>query len=390
MAQELEKEGFQVIRKTTVGDVEKNIQEALDTAISQAQIILLTGGIGPTKDDITQKTLCNYFNCHTYFSEEVYQNIHTLFSASGKEINPLTRRQAIVPDKCTIIQNKVGTAPCTWFEENRKILISMPGVPHEMKWLMTHEIIPRLKKQFRQNLFIHHKTTWISGFTESMLATQLAPFEKQLPPHIKLAYLPQPGLIRLRLSVYTNEETTAIQTITEQNEKLHQILNGHILAKEDKPLEEQIGETLLARKLTIGTAESCTGGRIAAMLTSIPGSSRYFTGSIISYNNNIKHHLLGVSPSDLSHYGAVSRQVVEQMARGAIHALGCTCAVSTSGIAGPSGGTPQKPVGTTWIAVAHHNNIISRCHHFTSTRETNQAHAANTALLMLLELIRKA
>jgi nicotinamide-nucleotide amidase len=389
MGQELGKAGFQVIRRTTVGDVEKDILEAVDAAMNRVQSVLLTGGIGPTKDDITQKTLCRYFDSGLHFSEEVYENILNLFTKQGRTINELTRNQAIVPDKCTVIQNKAGTAPCTWFEKDGKILVSMPGVPYEMKWLMTNEIITRLKERFHQDIFIRHKTTWVSGYTESMLAMHLSEFEGQLPPFVKLAYLPQPGLIRLRLSAYGSNEQESEQAIIKQNEKLHKLIAGHILAKDNKTIEEQIGEALLAKKLTMGTAESCTGGRIAGMLTSVPGSSRYFAGSIVAYGNEVKRHVLGVSYEDLSHYGAVSQAVVEQMSLGAIRVLGCDCAVSTSGIAGPDGGTPEKPVGTVWIAAAYKRNVVSECHHFTGVREMNIVRASNMALLLLLKLIRK-
>lgn len=387
MGQELGKAGFQIIWKTTVGDVEKDMLEVINAAMNRVEIVLVTGGIGPTKDDITKKTLCKYFDSGMHFSEEVYENIMNLFHTSGRAINELTRNQALVPDKCTVIQNKVGTAPCTWFEKDGKILVSMPGVPYEMKWLMTNEIIPRLKKKFRQDVFIHHKTTWVSGFSESMLAITLTQFENELPPFIKLAYLPQPGLIRLRLSAYGNNEQQAEESITEQNEKLHRLLSGHILAEEDVSLEEQIGQALLSRKLMMGTAESCTGGRIAGMLTAIPGSSRYFTGSVVSYSNDVKRHVLGVSSESLSQYGAVSQSVVEQMASGAVRVLGCDCAVATSGIAGPDGGTPGKPVGTIWIAAAYKNKVVSECHHFTGIREMNIVRASNMALLLLLKLI---
>ncbi|MDR0748136.1 MAG: CinA family nicotinamide mononucleotide deamidase-related protein [Tannerellaceae bacterium] len=390
MGQELGKAGFQVIRRTAVGDVAKDILEAIDAAMNRVQVVLLTGGIGPTKDDITQKTLCRYFDSGLHFSEEVYENILNLFTKSGRTMNELTRNQAIVPDKCTVIQNKTGTAPCTWFEKDGKILVSTPGVPYEMKWLMTNEVIPRLKKRFHQDIFIRHKTTWVSRYTESMLAMQLSEFEEQLPSFVKLAYLPQPGLIRLRLSAYGSSEQESEQAITEQNKKLHKLIAGHILAEEDKAIEEQIGEALLAKSLTMGTAESCTGGRIAGMLTSIPGSSRYFTGSIVSYSNDVKRYMLGVSHEDLSRYGAVSQAVAEQMSVGAIRVLGCDCAVSTSGIAGPDGGTPEKPVGTVWIAAAYKGKVVSECHHFTGVREMNIVRASNMALLLLLELIRKA
>lgn len=387
MGQQLEKEGFRVTWRNTVGDVEEDMLEAIDAALNRAQIVLITGGIGPTKDDITKKTLCKYFNSRLVFSQEVYENIQSIFSRSGREINELTRNQALVPDNCTVIQNRAGTAPCTWFERDGRILVSMPGVPYEMKWLMTNEILPRLKKKFLQDVYIQHQTSWVSGFGESDLAIALTDFENELPSFVKLAYLPQPGLVRLRLSAYAESREQAMQTIAEQKDKLHALLGTHILAEEDKPIEEQIGEALLKKHLTMGTAESCTGGRIAAMLTSIPGSSRYFVGSVVSYSNDVKKHVLGVSEDSLEAYGAVSQQVVEQMALGAIRVLGCDCAVATSGIAGPDGGTPEKPVGTVWMAAALKDKVVSECYRFSTIREMNIMRASNMALLKLLQVL---
>ncbi len=389
MGQELGKAGFQVTWRNTVGDVEEDMLEAIDAALNRAQIVLLTGGIGPTKDDITKKVLCKYFDSELHFSDEVYENIKGMFERAGRQMNLLTKNQALVPDKCTVIQNKAGTAPCTWFEKNGRILVSMPGVPYEMKWLMTNEIIPRLKKRFLQDVFIQHTTTWVYGFGESELAIKLTDFEEQLPTFIKLAYLPQPGLVRLRLSAYADSQERAEKTIDEQNSKLHRILAGYILAEEDKPLEELVGDILLKNGLTMGTAESCTGGTISSMLTAIPGSSHYFLGSVVSYSNDVKHNVLGVSKESLEKYGAVSQQVVEQMASGALKVIGCDCGVATSGIAGPDGGTPEKPVGTVWIAAALKDKIISQCYHFGTVRETNIKRASNTALLMLLKLIQQ-
>jgi len=302
MGQHLGEEGFRVIWRTTVGDVEEDMLEAFNRAMQRADIVLITGGIGPTNDDITKKTLCKYFGCGMHFSDEVFDNIQRIFNRSNRKMNELTRNQALVPDNCTIIQNRVGTAPCTWFERDNRILVSMPGVPSEMKWLMSNEITPRLKTRFNQNLFIRHQTCWVAGFTESALAIKLTDFEKQLPSFIKLAYLPQPGLIRLRLSAYTENEEEAIVSISEQREKLHAILAGNILVEEDKAIEVQIGDILRDKQLHMGTAESCTGGHIAGMITSVAGSSDYFVGGIISYSNEVKHRILGVSEESLSTY----------------------------------------------------------------------------------------
>ncbi|MDD4589579.1 MAG: competence/damage-inducible protein A [Parabacteroides sp.] len=389
MGQHLGEEGFRVIWRTTVGDVEEDMLEAFNRAMQRADIVLITGGIGPTNDDITKKTLCKYFGCGMHFSDEVFDNIQRIFNRSNRKMNELTRNQALVPDNCTIIQNRVGTAPCTWFERDNRILVSMPGVPSEMKWLMSNEITPRLKTRFNQNLFIRHQTCWVAGFTESALAIKLTDFEKQLPSFIKLAYLPQPGLIRLRLSAYTENEEEAIVSISEQREKLHAILAGNILVEEDKAIEVQIGDILRDKQLHMGTAESCTGGHIAGMITSVAGSSDYFVGGIISYSNEVKHRILGVSEESLSTYGAVSKEVVEQMVVGATRVLGCDCAVATSGIAGPGGGTEAKPVGTVWIAAKLKEKVVSECFHFGTIRDQNIQRASNTALLMLLKVLEE-
>jgi nicotinamide-nucleotide amidase len=318
----------------------------------------------------------------------VYENIMRIFSLSGRDMNPLTRDQAMVPDVCKVIMNLQGTAPCTWFERDGKVLVSMPGVPYEMKWLMTNEVIPRLKHAFSPDLFIRHRTMWVSGYSESALALKLERFEEELPPFIKLAYLPQSGLVRLRLSVRAAGEEEARQSVATQEAKLCDLLAGKILAAgEDTAPEAALADVLLAGGLTMGVAESCTGGRIASLITSVPGCSRYFAGSVVSYSNDLKRKLLGVSDRDLSEHGAVSRVVVEQMALGAVSLLGCDCAIATSGIAGPSGGTPAKPVGTVWIAATMQDRMVSECYSLGALREPNIARASNMALLMLLGLV---
>lgn len=389
MGQQLGDEGFRVVWRTSVGDEEQDMLDAFDAALKRAQIVLVTGGIGPTKDDITKNTLCKYFGCGMHFSDEVFATIQQIYCRSGRQMNELTRNQALVPDACTVIQNQSGTAPCTWFERDGKVLVSMPGVPSEMKWLMANEVLPRLKAHFRQDMFIRHRTCWVSGYPESVLAIKLAPFEEQLPTFVKLAYLPQPGLIRLRLSAYAESSGQAERAIAEQTDKLHTILAGNILADEDKAIEIQIGELLRTEQLTMGTAESCTGGRIANMITLVPGSSDYFAGGVVSYSNEVKQHVLGVSEESLRQHGAVSREVVEQMVLGAVRVLGCDCAVATSGIAGPGGGTPEKPVGTVWIAAALGERVISECYRFGTVRDQNIQRSANMALLMLLHLLQE-
>lgn len=390
MGQRLEEEGFRVVWHTTVGDEADDMLKAFDTALQRASIVLVTGGIGPTKDDITKKTLCTYFDSGMHFSEEVYRNIEQIYCRTNRTMNELTRNQAWVPDKCTVIQNQAGTAPCTWFEREGKVLVSMPGVPSEMKWLMPHEVLPRLKKRFLQDIFIKHQSCWVSGFPESGLAIRLAAFEEELPSFVKLAYLPQPGIIRLRLSAYASSEAAAESAIREQQMKLHAILGNHIVVEEDRAIEERIGDILKEKGWMMGTAESCTGGRIASMITSVAGSSAYFAGGVVSYSNEVKEQVLGVSAKVLEACGAVSQAVVEQMVAGAIRVLGCDCAVATSGIAGPGGGTPEKPVGTVWIAAGVKDRIVSRCYHFSTIREQNIQRSANMALLMLMQLLTES
>ena len=388
MANLLNDNGFQVIRKLAVGDDAVEIKKAIADARSRVPIVLVTGGLGPTKDDITLKTLCDYFDTSLYFSDEVYAHIERMFQKRGLVMNELTRNQALVPHKATIIQNEAGTAPCTWFEQEDSVLVAMPGVPFEMKWLMEHEVITRLKKKYHQDMYIVHRTISVSGIPEAALAIQLTDFENNLPPFIKLAYLPQSGIIRLRLSAYYDDEKLANETIVAFHRQLKEMLKKYIISEENKNIEVLAGEKLRAKGLTIGTAESCTGGAIAALLTSVAGSSDYFRGSIIAYSNEVKHNLLGVSTDDLMHYGAVSKPVVEQMAKGALPALGCDYAIATSGIAGPSGGTPEKPVGTIWIAVANQETVISKKFNFITIREQNIQRAVNTSLVMLLDYIQ--
>ena len=379
--------GYNVVCKTAVGDNESDIISAIRAAKERAPLILVTGGLGPTKDDITLQTLCEYYGCKLHFSEEIYRYLEQRFQQSGWVMNELTRQQAMVPDQCTAILNQAGTAPCTWFERDGHILISMPGVPSEMKWLMTNEILPRLKKRFKRDLYVKHQTFRVTGYSESALAIHLADFENNLPSFVRLAYLPQLGIMRLRLSVYAQHEQEAAEAIHIFQKRLEERLEGNISVTGDKNIEASVGEKLRRLGQTIGTAESCTGGSIAALLTSVAGSSDYFAGSIVAYANSVKQQVLGVSESDLQQYGAVSQQVVEQMAKGACRVLGCDWAIATSGVAGPGGGTPDKPVGTVWIAVANKNEVVSKIYRFHTIREQNIQRTVNMALTLLMEKI---
>lgn len=387
MGVELNKAGFQISQITSVHDDAVHIKSALDLALSKNDIVLLTGGLGPTKDDITKHTLAEYFDSKMIFDESVLKNIENIFRNRNFQVNELTRNQALVPEKCTVIQNVAGTAPLMWFERDGKVVVSMPGVPFEMKRAMTDEIIPRLTKKYQPSAVIH-KTVQTYGIGESALALQIAEWENSLPKHLHLAYLPNFGIVKLRLSG-TGED--ALQLEFEMNQQIHsliQILGNAIFAFEDKPLEAVLLDKLRKKQLTISTAESCTGGNIAHRITLIPGASDVFKGAIVSYSNDVKKNILNVSEDDLKEFGAVSKQVVEQMATNASRFLQTDISVAISGIAGPTGGTDEKPVGTVWIAVANGKNIISKQYNFGNyTRENFIERVTMTALMMVIENI---
>ena len=387
MSHELNAIGFDVRYKTTVGDNESDMLEAFGKALERAQVVLVTGGIGPTKDDITKKTLCNFFNTSLVFDEKTLATIVTVIRGLGKDLNELTRSQAYVPRNCTVIQNRMGTAPITWFETKGKILVSMPGVPYEMKNAMKEEILPRLRTFFRPADTILYRTFWVGNYSESLLAIRLETFENELPPFIKLAYLPTSGLIRLRLSGYGTDSEGLSRQMEEQREKLFACIGDDIVSEIDENLENILDKQLKEEKLTLALAESCTGGKLASLITAIPGCSSYFKGGIVCYSNEIKQEVLGVDSSLLAKYGAVSQPVVEAMAAGAYRTFHADCIVAVSGIAGPDGGTPEKPVGTVWIAVSYKGKVQSQLYHFSQSRESNILRACNNGIRMLLEAI---
>ncbi len=387
MAGVLNHAGFELAQITSVHDRKDHILESLELALNRADIVLFTGGIGPTNDDITKQTLCEYFETQLVFNESVLKNIETLFSTRPYFIiNDLTRAQAMVPENCTVIQNIVGTAPITWFEKNGKIIVSMPGVPYEMKHAMTTEIISRLHDYFRTPSILH-KTVQVYGFGESALAIKIADWENQLPEHIHLAYLPNSGIVKLRLSGISDNLLELEFVMNQQIDLLSAILGDAIIAFEDKPLEELIGYLLSVKGYSISTAESCTGGNIAHLLTSVAGASNYFKGSVVAYANDVKTNLLAVSFDDIQKFGAVSQTVVEQMANGVRKLLKTDIAVATSGIAGPTGGTSEKPVGLVWISVCSTQRSITREFRFGALRDQNINRATQAALVMLKELL---
>lgn len=387
IAQRLNKVGLDVKYKTTVGDNETDMLDAFERACSRVSVVLLTGGIGPTKDDITKRTLCKFFDSPLVFDETTLATIQEMMKRNNRSLNELTRDQAYVPQKATVIQNRMGTAPCTWFEQEGKVLVSMPGVPYEMKWLMEEEIIPRLKRTFPNVDAILHQTFWVGNYSESMLALKLDRFENELPETIKLAYLPTAGLIRLRLTGKSNDKELLNKQMQHERTKLLTLLSTDIISEDDSPLEQILHHRLIEKGLTLALAESCTGGMLASLFTAIPGSSQYFNGGAVTYANQAKVDLLGVDEADIERVGVVSREVVEQMAAGAKRVFHADCAIATSGIAGPGGGSPEKPVGTVWIAVSYGDQTLSQLYHFTLNRETNIQRACNMGMKMLLELL---
>lgn len=387
MAVELNKAGFEIAQITSVHDDAQHIINALNDAQTRADVILFTGGIGPTKDDITKQTLCKYFDTKLVFNEAVLRNIEELLKNRQRALNELTASQAMVPENCTVIQNPVGTAPITWFEKAGKVIVSMPGVPNEMKNAMSTEIIPRLQKRFETPAIVH-KTIIVKGYPESALALKIADWENNLPEYLHLAYLPTYGIIRLRISGSSDNELALEFEINQQANQLSEILGDAIVSFEDIPLEILVGKVLKNKKITIATAESCTGGNIAHKITEVAGSSDYFKGSVVAYSNDIKQQVLHVAEDILAQHGAVSAETVEAMAIGARQLMRSDVAIATSGIAGPSGGTVEKPVGTVWIAVSTPHETTSRIYQFGTNRIQNIERTTQSAFLFLLEKLQ--
>lgn len=380
-------DGIKVIQITSVQDNAAQIVQAVNDALSRADIVLMTGGLGPTKDDITKKTLAEMFGMKLVRNEQVYEMVGKQLALRGIAFTELNQGQALVPDGCTVLPNRNGTAPGMWFERDGKVLISMPGVPFEMKALVKDEVLPRLRKHFALDANVH-RTIITFGLAESILADTIASWEEALPPYLHLAYLPSALCIRLRLSAYEIDRQKAEQEIENQIEKLSKVIPHYIIGSEDDSLESVTGTLLKTRGETLATAESCTGGNIAHRFTAMPGASEYFKGGVVAYSNEVKMALLGVDPESLNRYGAVSQSVAEQMAEGVRRATGATYGISTTGIAGPTGGTPEKPVGTVWMAVATPNGVFSRRMVFGSVRSQNIERASSNCInLLRLQLL---
>ncbi len=403
MAERLNEAGIELYQITSVHDDREHILKALDEAFSRADIVLTTGGLGPTKDDITKHVMCEYFGTTLVEDSRVREHIHELYKERPDVLNRLTATQWLVPESATILPNRVGSAPIMVFEnevkgerlevrgegQNSKFLIAMPGVPHEMKIAMREQVLPFIRLKVRGERLevsgeIIHRTMMLYGIAESTLALKIEEWENALPQSMHLAYLPKDGIIRLRLSSYgeaTKEE------IEQQLANLKPLIADYLIATEDLPLETILGNLLKQRHQTIATAESCTGGRLAAALNAQSGASAYYMGSVVAYDNTIKEQVLGVKHDTLEKYGAVSEQTVREMAEGVRALMNTDYAIATSGIAGPTGGTPDKPVGTVWIAWATPKGTTAECYHFGVAREREQI-TQRAVTAALVELIK--
>jgi len=359
IGQKLNDIGIKVYQITSVSDNENHILSALKDAKERADIILITGGLGPTKDDITKYTLCKFFKSNLRFDEDVFMQVEKLFKARGRTVTEVNRKQAEVPEKCDVIPNSQGTAPGMWFDVKGKIFVSMPGVPYEMKSMMEETVLPKLKKLFSGGAIVH-KTIWFQGIGESFLSDMIEKWELALPPNLKLAYLPSAGILRLRLTATGSDEKQLHQKIKQEVEKLSALAGEFIFGEDDDTLEKLTAKLLTDRKLTISTAESCTGGYIAHRITTVPGSSAYYMGSVVAYDNSIKENFLDINPSLIEKYGAVSEEVVIDMAKAVKSKFKTDFAIACSGIAGPSGGSDEKPVGTVYLAIAHQKGIFAK------------------------------
>ncbi|MBX7109118.1 MAG: competence/damage-inducible protein A [Chitinophagales bacterium] len=386
MGQELNKIGVFVIRKIAVGDDKNEIISALHEAHSLSDLILITGGLGPTRDDITKHTLCEYFNTRLVFHEEIFALVKGFFDRYKRPMPASNRGQAELPESCIPIINNNGTAPGMWFDHEGKVYVSMPGVPWEMKLMMTDKVLPEIKKRFRIP-FILHKTILTQGIGESYLAEKIQDIEEAFPPGFKLAYLPYLSSVRLRITARGDDRAYLEQTINQLTQQLKNRISEFIWGYDDEVLEAVVGDLLRKRKATVSTAESCTGGLIAYRITSVPGASDYFSGSIISYADNVKHNLLGVSNETLLQYGAVSEATVCEMAQGVLSKMKTSYAIAVSGIAGPDGGTDEKPVGTVWIAIAGSAKTVARKFLFSGNRERNMELTSINALNMLRKFL---
>ena len=387
IAIELNKIGITIKRRIAVGDDQSEIIDVLNKESEDAEIIIMTGGLGPTADDVTKLVLCNYFNGKMIVHNETLIHITNLFEqVLNRPMIERNAKQAEVPDCCTVLMNKVGTAPGMMFEKNAVMFFSLPGVPYEMKWLIENKVVPIIAEKFNST-FIEHRTLLTAGVGESFIAEMLIDFEANLPSSMKLAYLPNYGLVRLRLTHYGNNKAEINDAVNKQFLKLKNLVSDILIADEDISIQELIGNLLKVKNQTLATAESCTGGYISHLITSIAGSSEYYEGSVISYSYQAKEKLLNVEKKVLEQYGAVSEQTVSTMAKNVLSLLNTDYSIAVSGIMGPGGKTADKPIGTVWIGVASKEKVVTKMFRFRFDRKKNIELTAINALILLRELI---
>lgn len=387
IAQRLNEIGVRVKQISSVSDDREHILKAFAEAAGRADIILITGGLGPTKDDITKKTLAEYFSVELVESEVALNNVLEIFKRYNRPLLDTNRQQALVPANCEVINNNNGTAPGMWFNHNGKVYMSMPGVPFEMMYMMDEQVLPKIKATFKLSTIIHN-TILTVGEGESYLAERIADIENELPPHIKLAYLPKLGQVRLRVSGYSDgDETLLQQEVDAFTNRIAERVSNVVAAHEDIPLEKAILNLMTERGLTLSTAESCTGGFISSLLTQHAGSSKVFLGGAVSYSNELKESVLGVNAETIRQFGAVSEETVIEMATGALKNFASDYTIAVTGIAGPDGGTPDKPVGTVWVAVVSASKQLVKKFTFRGKRQQNIERSAISALGMLNTLL---
>ena len=392
MAKMLTEAGMEVRRTVVVGDNGQDIRDAVDEAMHSSDAVLVTGGLGPTKDDITKHLLCDYFGSHLVENPTALDNVRRIFASRGYELTPVNRAQALVPACCEVLNNDLGTAPCMWFP-GATVLVSLPGVPFEMEWLMRNRVIPKLQATFRTGTILT-KNILVQGIGESFLSDLIEPWELSLPENVKLAYLPVAGLTKLRLTYHGTPNSqlrtpnSELRTLNSLTDGLYSLAGKYIVGEDCETLDELVHKTLIARGLTLATAESCTGGNIARLLTAQAGASAYFRGAVVAYSNEVKECALGVKHSTLEAHGAVSEATVREMAEGVRQRLGADLAIATTGIAGPDGGTEEKPVGTVWIAVADTRHTEASLLHFgANRRQQNIDRSTNQAFAMLIRML---
>lgn len=386
MAQQLNTNGAQVVRIDSIGDVYEEIQQTLDRSIANADVVLITGGLGPTKDDITKKALADYFNTEMEFHPASFERIVKIFERWGRTTTEAHRQQCYMPRNADLLFNKMGSAPGMWFEYKNTVIVSMPGVPYEMKYIMEYGVIPRLRERFPMQGILH-RTIRTVGEGESRIAERIEDIESSLPQHIKLAFLPSLGTVRLRLTAKGKTAEALASDINLYSQQIEERIPELIYGYGSQKLEEVVGKLLKERGLSLATAESCTGGHIGHKITSIPGSSAYFIGGFIAYSNAMKVQQLGVQESTLEQYGAVSEQTVVEMVKGTNKILGSDITVAISGIAGPGGGTKEKPVGTVWIAVGNLEKIVTKRLSIGKDRIKNIEYSSVQSLNMIRQFV---